>query len=277
MARRWQWAISAVEEPGPQPRAGRPRGQGPMTTRCRRRRDEAATRSGSRPTRRWTLTTSSPCPCRLLQARRRGAREVAAKRCATCWWTSTRTRTRCSTNCSRALVGERGKFTAVGDDDQSIYGWRGATIDNLQAACPPDYPDAEGDPAGAELPLHRRTSCAPLTHVIAGNNPKLYEKKLWSEFGDGDPVVLLVECRRRGARGGAGGGPHPPRCGARVRRGQRRAVQGRGHPLPRQPPGAHLRAGPAQGAQIPYKVSGGQSFFDKCRDQRPLRLAAPAW
>ena len=34
----------------------------------------------------------------------------------------------------KLLVGERGRFTAVGDDDQSIYGWRGATLDNLQAA-----------------------------------------------------------------------------------------------------------------------------------------------
>ncbi|MEY4754571.1 MAG: hypothetical protein RJA44_2246, partial [Pseudomonadota bacterium] len=39
----------------------------------------------------------------------------------------------------KALVGERGIFTAVGDDDQSIYGWRGATIENLKKL-PQDYP-----------------------------------------------------------------------------------------------------------------------------------------
>ncbi|MEP7283805.1 MAG: UvrD-helicase domain-containing protein, partial [Rubrivivax sp.] len=40
----------------------------------------------------------------------------------------------------KALVGPDGCFTAVGDDDQSIYGWRGATIDNLKRL-PQDYPD----------------------------------------------------------------------------------------------------------------------------------------
>ena len=37
------------------------------------------------------------------------------------------------------IVGERGRFTAVGDDDQSIYGWRGATLDNLKRL-PQDSP-----------------------------------------------------------------------------------------------------------------------------------------
>src|SRR6185369_2023250 len=39
----------------------------------------------------------------------------------------------------KSLVGERAMFTAVGDDDQSIYGWRGATIDNLRRL-PEEYP-----------------------------------------------------------------------------------------------------------------------------------------
>ena len=57
---------------------------------------------------------------------------------------------------AEAVAGERAAmFTAVGDDDQSIYGWRGATIDNLKRL-PADYPAPEGDRAGAELPLHRQ-------------------------------------------------------------------------------------------------------------------------
>jgi ATP-dependent DNA helicase Rep len=53
----------------------------------------------------------------------------------------------------KLLVGERARFTAVGDDDQSIYGWRGATLDNLQRL-PQDFPDFEGGEVGAKLPLH---------------------------------------------------------------------------------------------------------------------------
>ena len=62
----------------------------------------------------------------------------------------------------KLLAGERGLFTAVGDDDQSIYGWRGATIDNLKRL-PAGLPAPEGDRARAELPLDRAASCAPRT------------------------------------------------------------------------------------------------------------------
>jgi ATP-dependent DNA helicase Rep len=52
-------------------------------------------------------------------------------------------------------VAERARFTAVGDDDQSIYGWRGATLDNLKKL-PHRLPHAQGHQAGAKLPLHQR-------------------------------------------------------------------------------------------------------------------------
>ena len=81
-------------------------------------------------------------------------------------------------------------FTAVGDDDQSIYGWRGATIDNLKRL-PQDYPQLKV----IALEQNYRSTGAILraaNHVIAAN-PKLFEKKLWSELGDGDPV-RVVEC-----------------------------------------------------------------------------------
>ena len=81
-------------------------------------------------------------------------------------------------------------FTAVGDDDQSIYGWRGATIDNLKRL-PQDYPRLEVIPLEQNYRSTGRILRAA-NHVIAAN-PKLFEKKLWSEYGEGEPVAV-VEC-----------------------------------------------------------------------------------
>ena len=80
------------------------------------------------------------------------------------------------------LAGERGLFTAVGDDDQSIYGWRGATIDNLKRL-PADYPRLKV----IALEQNYRSTGAILraANCVIGHNPKLYEKKLWSDLGDG--------------------------------------------------------------------------------------------
>ncbi len=81
-------------------------------------------------------------------------------------------------------------FTAVGDDDQSIYGWRGATIDNLRRL-PQDYPRLKV----ITLEQNYRSTGQILraANAVIGNNPKLFEKTLWSDLGDGEPV-RLVEC-----------------------------------------------------------------------------------
>ena len=90
----------------------------------------------------------------------------------------------------KTLVGERGLFTAVGDDDQSIYGWRGATIDNLKRL-PEDYPKLKV----VALEQNYRSTGAILAaaNAVIAANPKIFQKKLWSEFGQGDPVRVL-EC-----------------------------------------------------------------------------------
>ncbi len=85
----------------------------------------------------------------------------------------------------RALVGERSPFTAVGDDDQAIYGWRGATLDNL-AQLPRDYPDLKI----VKLEQNYRSTVRILrsANAVIGNNPKLFGKRLWSELGHGDAI-----------------------------------------------------------------------------------------
>ena len=154
----------------------------------------------------------------------------------------------------KALVGPHTPFTAVGDDDQSIYGWRGATIDNLKRL-PQDHPRLKVIP----LEQNYRSTGAILraaNHVIA-HNPKLFDKTLWSEFGDGEPVQL-VECD--------GEEHEAERAVARIQ-----ALRARGGTvkfsdfavLYRANHQARVFEQKLRAAQIPYKVSGGQSFFDR--------------
>jgi ATP-dependent DNA helicase Rep len=86
------------------------------------------------------------------------------------------------------LVGERGRFTAVGDDDQSIYGWRGATLDNLKRL-PQDFPQLKV----VKLEQNYRSTSAILraANNVIGPNPKLYPKTLFSELGEGEPVRVV--------------------------------------------------------------------------------------
>lgn len=88
----------------------------------------------------------------------------------------------------KTLTGEQ-PFTAVGDDDQAIYGWRGATLDNL-AKLPEDYPTLKV----IKLEQNYRSTVRILrsANALIANNPKLFEKKLWSEHGLGDPLCVTA-------------------------------------------------------------------------------------
>ena len=154
----------------------------------------------------------------------------------------------------KALVGERAMFTAVGDDDQSIYGWRGATIENLKRL-PQDYPQLKVIPL--EQNYRSTGSILRAANNVIAANPKIYEKKLWSEFGDGEPV-RVVECD--------GEEHEAERAVARIQSlrsqgGQVKfsdfAILYRANHL------ARVFEQKLRAAQIPYKVSGGQSFFDR--------------
>ena len=76
------------------------------------------------------------------------------------------------------LVGARARFTAVGDDDQSIYGWRGATLDNLKRL-PQDFPQLKV----VKLEQNYRSTSAILraANNVIESNPKLYPKTLFSD------------------------------------------------------------------------------------------------
>ena len=87
----------------------------------------------------------------------------------------------------KQLAGTRAALTAVGDDDQAIYAWRGATLENL-ANLQRDYPNLEV----IKLEQNYRSSGRILSaaNALIASNPKLFEKKLWSEHGPGDAVTI---------------------------------------------------------------------------------------
>jgi ATP-dependent DNA helicase Rep len=154
----------------------------------------------------------------------------------------------------KALVGPGGQFTAVGDDDQSIYGWRGATIENLRRL-PQDYPALKVIPLSQN---YRSTGhILRAANAVIANNPKLFEKSLWSDFGDGEPVrVLSCDSEEHEAE----------RTVSRIQalRGQDgRIGLGDIAVLYRANHQARVFEQKLRAAQIPYRVSGGQSFFDR--------------
>ena len=161
----------------------------------------------------------------------------------------------------KLLVGARGRFTAVGDDDQSIYGWRGATLDNLKRL-PQDYPNLKV----VKLEQNYRSTSAILraANNVIGPNPKLFPKTLFSELGEGEPV-RVVDCdseeheaervvariqslRAEGSLQAEGG---------QYREWKDFCVLYRANHMAKPFEKAFRKA------NIPYKVSGGQSFFDR--------------
>ncbi len=97
----------------------------------------------------------------------------------------------CQYELVRLLVGKLTPFTAVGDDDQSIYAWRGARPENL-GRLKEDFPRLKV----VKLEQNYRSSGRILrsANQLIKNNPHLFEKKLWSELGPGDPIRIL-ECK----------------------------------------------------------------------------------
>jgi ATP-dependent DNA helicase Rep len=154
----------------------------------------------------------------------------------------------------KLLVGERGRFTAVGDDDQSIYGWRGATLDNLKRL-PLDFPNLKV----VKLEQNYRSTSAILraANNVIGPNPKLFPKTLFSELGEGEPVRIVDADNEE---------HEAERVVARI---QSTRANGLGQEwkefavLYRANHQARIFEQALRKAQIPYKVSGGQSFFDR--------------
>lgn len=91
----------------------------------------------------------------------------------------------------KQLAGDKGNFTCVGDDDQSIYAWRGANPENLQQMGR-DYPKLE------IIKLEQNYRCSNrvlrAANALIANNPHEHLKKLWSDQADGERIRVW-ECR----------------------------------------------------------------------------------
>lgn len=149
--------------------------------------------------------------------------------------------------------GKKSMFTAVGDDDQAIYAWRGATIENLKSL-QQDFPDIKV----IRLEQNYRSSMRILqaANSVIGNNPKLFEKKLWSEHGLGDPVNTKMM-------------PDEEQEAEQVvmqlsnKRFERRAKYADFAILYRSNYQARVFETALRRENIPYTISGGQSFFSR--------------
>ncbi len=153
----------------------------------------------------------------------------------------------------KMLAGERGAFTAVGDDDQSIYAWRGANPENL-GELSRDYPKLKVVKLEQNYRCGRRILRA--ANAVIANNAHLFEKKLWSQQDEGPPI-RIIECRDD---------EHEAECvaGAIAHLAEKHktpwhefAVLYRGNHQSRAMEKA-LRL-----ARVPYHVTGGTAFLDR--------------
>ncbi|TBR44863.1 DNA helicase Rep [Marinomonas agarivorans] len=151
----------------------------------------------------------------------------------------------------RILAGSRKCFTLVGDDDQSIYAWRGARPENLERL----NRDYQGLKL-VKLEQNYRSTRTILNaaNTLIANNPHVYDKSLWSDLGIGDPIRIVVT-RNEDAEA--------DRIASEIQARHLRydipykdfAVLYRGNHQ------ARLLEIKLQAYRIPYKMNGGTSFF----------------
>ena len=153
----------------------------------------------------------------------------------------------------RLLSGVRGAFTAVGDDDQAIYAWRGADVENLKLL-QQDYPKLRVIKLEQNYRSSRRILAA--ANTVIANNAKLFDKRLWSEHGTGDQVVV-TNCRDAEHEAEWVTTKIVAHKFEHRTRFKDYAILYRGNHQ------ARIIEQQLRNNRIPYVMSGGQSFFDK--------------
>ncbi|MDI6748002.1 MAG: UvrD-helicase domain-containing protein [Rhodocyclaceae bacterium] len=160
---------------------------------------------------------------------------------------------RCQNRLMRLLTGPRAAFTAVGDDDQSIYAWRGADIENLRLL-KDEFPTLKV--IKLEQNYRSTTRILKAANNVIRHNPKLFDKQLWSDKGHGD-VIRVMACRD---------GEHEAEWVVTRLMAHKFETRGRWSDyaiLYRGNHQARLFEQQLRAHQAPYVLSGGQSFFDR--------------
>ena len=161
----------------------------------------------------------------------------------------------CQYTLMKLLTGAEGMFTAVGDDDQSIYAWRGANMENLRQM-QADYPQMKV----IKLEQNYRSTARILkvANKVIENNPKLFKKTLWSQFGMGEHIkVVACQHEQHEAEWVVSQIVKQKLVGGDKTRYADFAVLYRGNHQ------ARIFEEALRSARVPYQLSGGQSFFDK--------------
>lgn len=159
----------------------------------------------------------------------------------------------------RVLAGAHGKVTAVGDDDQSIYGWRGAKIENIQT-----FTEDFSDTVTTRLEQNYRSTATILNaaNAVIANNQGRLGKNLWTAGGDGELIDLYSAYNEQDE--------------ARYVVEQIKALVKQGHRLDE---AAILYRSNAQSRtleealireQVAYRIYGGQRFYDRLEIKNAL-------
>jgi DNA helicase-2/ATP-dependent DNA helicase PcrA len=159
----------------------------------------------------------------------------------------------------RLLAGKVSGITAVGDDDQSIYGWRGAKVENILS-----YERHFADTHTVKLEQNYRSTSNILgaANAVIAKNAERLGKNLWTDSGEGEPIALYAAFNEHDeARYIA------DRLHSWVQQGNRRedsAILYRSNAQSRVLEAALLQA------DIPYRIYGGQRFYERLEIKNAL-------
>ncbi|WP_226644008.1 DNA helicase II [Microbulbifer variabilis] len=159
----------------------------------------------------------------------------------------------------RLLAGEECHITAVGDDDQSIYGWRGAKIENIQ-----HFSSDLREVQTVRLEQNYRSTSTILNaaNAVIANNSGRLGKELWTKGEEGEPIAVYAAYNEQDESRFI-----VERINDWVRDGNRRdsiAILYRSNAQSRVLEEGLLRE------QVPYRIYGGQRFYDRLEIKNAL-------